>query len=162
MADDLFKGLEGLGGLGGLMKGLSGFMPQDNPDVKIFNEQQELSDLQKKEAGIYEEIGRSAYAQNPSVWPQSDKLKLIQSEINTISEKLNAVKKEKEMAQAAQAADEEKRRCKNCNTLNPDGVKFCQECGSPLAAPAKSFCTACGAEMTPGARFCGECGAKGG
>lgn len=31
MEDDLF------GGLGGLMKGLSSFMPQDDPDAKLIN-----------------------------------------------------------------------------------------------------------------------------
>jgi len=28
--------------------------------------------------------------------------------------------------------------CTNCHTQNPDGKKFCRECGSPLTAPAPS------------------------
>ena len=49
-----------LGGLGGLMKGLSGLMPQDDPNVKILNAQAELNDLQKKETDLYAEIGKAA------------------------------------------------------------------------------------------------------
>jgi predicted amidophosphoribosyltransferase len=36
--------------------------------------------------------------------------------------------------------------------------KFCQECGNPLAAPARKFCTGCGTELH-GAKFCANCGA---
>ncbi|WP_312613342.1 hypothetical protein [Oscillibacter sp.] len=47
MANDLF---------GGLMKGLSGFMPQDDPDVKLMSAQSDLSDLQQQETAIYADI----------------------------------------------------------------------------------------------------------
>lgn len=56
MANDLF------GGLSGLMKGLSGFMPQDDPDVKLMNTQSELNDLQNQETALYAEIGRQSLA----------------------------------------------------------------------------------------------------
>ena len=49
MANDLF---------GGLIKGLSGFMPQDDPDVKLMSAQSDLSDLQQQETAIYADIGR--------------------------------------------------------------------------------------------------------
>jgi predicted amidophosphoribosyltransferase len=39
-------------------------------------------------------------------------------------------------------------------------VKFCQECGTPLAAIDPKRCASCGAELAPGTRFCGECGAS--
>ncbi len=41
------------------------------------------------------------------------------------------------------------------------GGKFCQHCGTALAAaPAqtKKFCTNCGSSLAPGAMFCAECG----
>ncbi|HZO62217.1 MAG TPA: adenylate/guanylate cyclase domain-containing protein, partial [Gaiellaceae bacterium] len=44
--------------------------------------------------------------------------------------------------------------CPACNHENPDGQKFCGECGRPLAAT----CPACGAQNAPGQKFCGECG----
>ena len=50
--------------------------------------------------------------------------------------------------------------CPSCGHENPEGVKFCQECGTKLGGSAKKHCTSCGAELTPGTRFCGECGAR--
>ena len=81
MANDLFGGLGGA--LGGLVGGLanSGLVPKDTPEGKLFAAQSELSGLQKQEADILAEIGRQAYGQNPDAWPQSNKLKLIQSNI---------------------------------------------------------------------------------
>jgi|GEM_PF-1943550 len=56
--------------------------------------------------------------------------------------------------------------CKLCNSENPDGVKFCSNCGGMLeaaeqkAAPAGGFCAQCGAPMEAGTKFCGVCGAS--
>lgn len=47
-------------------------------------------------------------------------------------------------------------RCSNCGTGNPADNKFCDECGTPLAAA----CPACGAPILAGKRFCGQCGSK--
>ena len=44
--------------------------------------------------------------------------------------------------------------CASCGTANPDGQRFCGECGARLAAG----CPSCGAENPPGQKFCGECG----
>ncbi|APR77491.1 Putative virion core protein (lumpy skin disease virus) [Minicystis rosea] len=57
----------------------------------------------------------------------------------------------------AQTAAGGKVTCPKCNANVPAG-KFCQECGSGLAAvPAKKFCTGCGAEIGT-AKFCANCG----
>jgi class 3 adenylate cyclase/tetratricopeptide (TPR) repeat protein len=45
--------------------------------------------------------------------------------------------------------------CPHCSAQNGDAVKFCGECGSPLAVS----CSACGTPNEPGRKFCGECGA---
>src|SRR5262249_12055567 len=45
--------------------------------------------------------------------------------------------------------------CPKCKTENPEGLKFCNECGAPFIAP----CASCGFENTPAAKFCGQCGA---
>jgi len=45
--------------------------------------------------------------------------------------------------------------CPRCQSENRDGVRFCEECGAPLA-PA---CPACGAKTVAGKKFCGACGA---
>lgn len=44
--------------------------------------------------------------------------------------------------------------CSNCGQDNPDGMKFCGECGTPL----KNRCPQCGFENPPKFKFCGECG----
>ena len=43
--------------------------------------------------------------------------------------------------------------CLRCRTANPQGAKFCLECGAPL----KARCDACGAPLPAAARFCLEC-----
>jgi class 3 adenylate cyclase/tetratricopeptide (TPR) repeat protein len=45
--------------------------------------------------------------------------------------------------------------CPGCSAEQPDGARFCADCGTALAAPA---CSECGAELLPGARFCSTCG----
>jgi len=44
--------------------------------------------------------------------------------------------------------------CSKCGAHNPEGTKFCGECGTPLTRS----CPKCGAAVN--AKFCGECGAK--
>ncbi len=45
-------------------------------------------------------------------------------------------------------------RCPNCNSENPEAIKFCGNCGEPL----KNRCPSCGTENPPQFKFCGECG----
>ena len=47
-------------------------------------------------------------------------------------------------------------RCSNCKADNPDGLKFCNECGAAL----KRTCTKCSFENSAAAKFCGQCAAK--
>src|SRR5262245_59692620 len=44
--------------------------------------------------------------------------------------------------------------CPGCDSDNPEGTRFCIECGYLLRAR----CSHCGAETLPRAKFCGECG----
>ena len=46
--------------------------------------------------------------------------------------------------------------CPNCSAANPDGKRFCTNCGASLPLQ----CRVCGAEASPGAKFCGDCGAS--
>jgi class 3 adenylate cyclase len=46
--------------------------------------------------------------------------------------------------------------CPSCGTENEAGLKFCNGCGTSLAAA----CPSCGAANRPGSRFCGGCGAR--
>ncbi len=44
--------------------------------------------------------------------------------------------------------------CPKCGFENPDGAKFCNECGSVMEAE----CPECGKRNPPGSKFCNECG----
>ncbi|MFC1833766.1 adenylate/guanylate cyclase domain-containing protein [Thermodesulfobacteriota bacterium] len=44
--------------------------------------------------------------------------------------------------------------CPNCGSANPDGAKFCNECGNQM----QSACPECGKTNQPGSKFCNECG----
>jgi len=48
--------------------------------------------------------------------------------------------------------------CQNCGTKNLTTVKFCGNCGSSLALPAKIFCPNCKTENPATMKFCGNCG----
>lgn len=143
---------------GGLMKGLSGFMPQDDPDVKVMMAQSELNDLQKKEAELYMQIGKQALELEQGRFPElENKLRLVQASIHDAQEKLKSAQAVKDAKKAAQLAEEQEHTCVSCGCINSAGVKFCQECGAKLGSIS---CRNCGAKLPPGVRFCGECGAK--
>lgn len=163
MRSDLFGGLGGLGGaLGGLMGGLakSGLLPKDTPEGKLLSAQSDLSDLQKQESELLLEIGRQAYEQTPTAWPQQPRLALIQQNIASAQATLGEAKQAQEQADADKAVQDAKGRCSNCGHKNTDDVKFCQECGTPLAGADPKRCTTCGVQLSAGTRFCGECGAR--
>ena len=46
-------------------------------------------------------------------------------------------------------------RCLSCGFENPEGLKFCHECGVPL----RMLCAQCGFANQPQAKFCSACGA---
>jgi Double zinc ribbon len=46
--------------------------------------------------------------------------------------------------------------CPSCGFDNPEGLKFCGECGTPLTA----LCPRCGFANPPQFKFCGDCGAS--
>ncbi|MCL2491440.1 MAG: zinc ribbon domain-containing protein [Coriobacteriia bacterium] len=154
MANDLFGGLGALGDLvGGIAKSV---VPQDSPEGKLLQSSSALADLKKQETELLAEIGRTAFEASPGSYPQADKLKLIQQNIASAQAELDEAQQAAEQAQAAQAAEDAVGRCPGCGSKNPEGVKFCQECGSALGVKT---CNACGVELEPGTRFCGACGA---
>src|SRR5215471_4347293 len=45
-------------------------------------------------------------------------------------------------------------KCPRCQAENDERLKFCEDCGAPLARA----CPNCGAQIRTGKKFCGECG----
>jgi hypothetical protein len=161
MANDLFGGLGSLGGLGDVLGDIAkSVVPKDTPEGKLLAAGSEVGDLQKQESELLLEIGKAAYQQNPSAWPQDSKLKLIRQNLDTAQATLSEAKQAQEAAEATRASEDAKGRCPQCGHNNPADVKFCQDCGSPLASMAPKHCSSCDAELPPGTRFCGECGAQ--
>ncbi len=158
MGNDLFGGLGNLGGiLGGIAKNV---IPKDTPEGKLFSAQSELSDLERQENDLLLEIGKQAYQENPSAWAQDSKLTLIRQNIATAKAELDSASAAQKQSEVEKAAEDAKGRCSSCGYKNPEGVKFCQECGSPLVSDSPKHCMSCGAELAPGTRFCGSCGAQ--
>ena len=148
------------GSLGGLMKGLSNFMPQDDLNTQLFKLQAEVTDLKKKENDLYARLGRAAEAQYglDGFGELADQLRLVQSELAENQQKLNVAKAEAGAREQAAQQAAQSRTCPQCGWENPEGTKFCQECGTQMSQP--SFCPNCGQQNPPGTRFCGGCGTK--
>ena len=45
-------------------------------------------------------------------------------------------------------------KCSKCQSENPEGIKFCGECGGKLEIQ----CAKCNSSNPPHFKFCGECG----
>lgn len=143
--------------LTGIVKGLSGFMLQDDPDVKIFNAQTEMKEFSEREGKIYARLGRQVYetdgGENYHSQPTSRRRKA-------------ALERAEAEERARREAEEQEHSCPNCGAYNPEGTNFCQECGTRLTQPvqqapaAKRFCPNCGTEVIAGHRFCSGCGTK--
>ena len=158
--------------LDGLVKGLASLAPQDDPEVKMYNAQNELKELKEKEEAIFVALGRRLYEESgkdayPNEAVQLDALAANQAEVEARIKQMQEEKAERERIaaeeRAAREAEEALRTCPNCGTVNAEGTKFCGDCGTRLPEKVeakKRFCTECGAEIGDGMKFCGECGAR--
>jgi Double zinc ribbon len=87
---------------------------------------------------------------------------IVQRELGSIQAKVTIEQAEakiraQDLTGGINVADKAVVICPACGAEN-DGGKFCQECGSPLAA--RLDCPRCGTELKPNAKFCPECGNK--
>ena len=162
MANSPFGNLN-LGGLGGIVKSLSGLMPQDDPSVQMLNAHTSVNELKTQIEQLYAEIGRKAVdAYGVQSFPaQADRLKLLESNLEAEEKKLGALQSSQEERERAETEAREARTCPECGLENPEGTRFCQECGCKLGEAKRAcVCIQCGAKLEPGIRFCGECGAR--
>lgn len=83
-------------------------------------------------------------------------------------QKINDANAEKKAAKNAGNSGVE---CPECHSTNPEGTKFCSNCGAKIPEiveaeavevedKPKKFCSNCGAEVGEGKNFCSECGTK--
>ena len=142
----------------------------DSPEGKIYNLEKEMNGLSAQQERVYVTIGKLAaqkygYDQFGDAGAELSRIdKLLEEknqELQMLKEEIEKRRAEAAAAKAAAAnAGKAMLVCSACGSQNPEGYRFCQECGAKLEAPVKTFCSACGAELVPGARFCGVCGAK--
>ena len=113
----------------GIVKGVAGLMPQDDPDVKIFNAQSELKDFSKKEETIYARLGKQVYeTDGGESYPEiKAELDLLAANRQAAEGRLKAAREEKAARERAEAkaaarreAEEVARSCPNCGAYNPD------------------------------------------
>ncbi len=135
--------------LDGLVKGISGFLPQDDPDVKILNTQTELRELSQKEEKIFARLGRAVYnTDGGESYPEIKmELEVLFNNRHAVEERLQAARDEKILREKAEAeerarreaeaeerarreAEERAHNCPNCGTYNPEGTNFCQGSGT--------------------------------
>lgn len=188
---DLLKGFGNIGGLGGLVKGITNFMPQDDPNTQLLKLQSEVSDLKAQETELYTEIGRAAVEKYglEEFGDAAARMRLVQANLVSAEARLKEAKGEMEARENAEKEALAGRTCPqcghenpegtkfcqecgaklgmqgtacpSCGTVNPNGIKFCQECGTRLeASPAPAICPDCGMENPAGTRFCGGCGSR--
>lgn len=161
--------------LTGIVKGLSGFMPQDDPDVKIFNAQTDMKEFSEREEKVYARLGRQVYETDggenyPEIRAELDLLvpnkQAAESRLQAACDEKAALERAEAEERARLEAEEQAHSCPNCGAYNPEGTNFCQECGTRLTQPvqqapaAKRFCPNCGTEVIAGHRFCSGCGTK--
>jgi len=155
--------------LDGIVNGLAKFAPQDEPDVKIFNAQNELKEIAEKEKEVYAVLGRKLYSENgKETYPETAlQIEALAANKKAVEEKIEQYKAEKEAKEEAERIKAEQQAnltCPNCGAVNAEGCKFCSGCGTKLNVsteePKKRFCTSCGAEIADGMKFCTACGAR--
>lgn len=152
----------------------------------------EVIEVSKLKAGIAEEkraiqeeltklgaIYYALYQQGEILTPDAVNICMVVDKHNTrIAEKEEELKKineanaEKKAVKTAPGEVE----CPECHSINPEGTKFCCDCGAKIPEiveseavdvteetveeVTKKTCSNCGAEVGEGKRFCSECGTK--
>lgn len=145
----------------------------------IAEERRALTDQMAKLGAIYYELYKNGEVLTPDAVnicmiadKYSNKIEERQAELTRINE-ANAAKR----AAKNPAPVSTEQECPECGSKNPEGAKFCFDCGAKLPEiidveasevvqeaeqAQKRYCVSCGAELGEGKKFCSECGANNG
>lgn len=127
---------------------------KDIADVAKYNSQ--ISDEEKKVAGLYEQLGRKyveLYGESPddSFKEYVDSIKQSEEAIIGYKDKVIELKGNT--------------KCTSCGAEIPAGSMFCSVCGNKVTVPEQPVgdtdgrkCASCGAAIPVGSRFCTSCG----
>jgi len=115
-----------------------------------------IGNLESQRRELITEIGEKAVAvlaDHPEFRELSGKITSIAKDLSGLREKESELKKEEEERVF-------KLTCFKCNIVNPEGARFCEECGGKLGDPPREYCRSCATMNQPTMKFCGECGSK--
>ena len=147
MANDIFSGL---------IKGFSSFMPQDDPNTKIFTLNSQLNELQQQELQAYASIGKKVYdsiSNDPEYSEYVLEIQTIQRKMVQVQQQIKAAQEEKE----AQERKEQALRCPECGAANQEGVN--SAANAAKMGSSGSACSNCGTvnRQTPASAANGSC-----
>ena len=125
--------------------------------------QEEKAKLAEDKIKALAEFGEKALAELRDKKDYSEdvaKIDKITAEIEAKDKKETSLLAEKEKQEKEEKERIMKLTCFSCNTVNPDGAVFCENCGAKLGEPPKEYCKSCNFMNQTGMAFCGKCGAK--
>lgn len=145
-----------------MMKGLSELMPGDDPCIRAFQLQNEITKLKEKENELYLELGKKVFEENANDYPrEQEQLSSLKKARKEAEDELEDIQFGKEKKKEESSEEEIVRCvCSVCNAVNPSENTFCQECGAKLGEAAVKKCPGCGMELESDVKFCGKCGSK--
>lgn len=136
-----------------------------NETIEITRLNAQIGTQQNKIAGLKNRLGEHVWLRfQEGEQPDETAAELcreiadIVTDIENKRAQVQALKGASQQQEAASVAADASG-CPTCGVANPDGVKFCRECGAKLE-PTPTHCPTCGTENPSGTRFCGECGTR--
>ena len=165
MAKDFFEDIGELGVLGDILGGMvsglagSGLVPKNSPDGRLFTAQSEMFKLKKQEAELLLEVGRQAYKQNPTAFPQNEKLKLIHANMAEAQVEIDEANREKEQSSQEESPvsgrtesntnkeDAREAYIRAASEFDTPDTRICKKCETRIRDPKVTECFYCGESL---------------
>ena len=124
---------------------------------------EELDDIGRRRNDVFSELGERALPElrdKPAYAGLAAEIAGLEARAGELLARRGELLAEKEALEREEKAKLALRTCFVCKAVNPEGARFCEECGAKLGEPPREYCTACGTMNQPSMKFCGECGAR--